>query len=351
MQGKNKRFVAGIALLAVIALGIWGYRLWGPITLAEGYLYEDDSRMVYARITREQDQDQVHVEVTLSRMLVEDTIPRLQTETNVWTGTIKSDMLTLQEKTTGHKLQAKVSDSDLLFQGPLAQGEQTETRLVASTRQTYDDKLAAWTTRVEQEAEQRKKAVEEQRAKEAARVAFAKKVEQTSKLTADLLESAQYLQEIQFADELRFSEDQVAELQGLLDELITYAKQPGVSKMEYDVMAGTLGSMKVLVEGMNAMDSTIAQKKKRMQDIITVLETDMQDAQAVWEEIKANVADAQKREAALTEAVQAGSAAVAQAKQRLGTMEQEQARARSTASNLYQKAAAMLEQTKAKYGY
>jgi hypothetical protein len=349
MQGKNKRLYLGIALLVVIVLGFWSYRLLGPIALAEGYMYEDNSRMVYAKATAEN--DQVSVEVTLTKLLVEDTIPRLQTETSVWTGTMENNTLTLQEKTTSQKLQAKLRRDGLLFQGPLAQGEPAEILLAASNKQAYDDKLAVWTKNVEQEAAQKKKEVEEQRAKEAARVEFAKKVERTERLTADMLESAQYLQEIQFAEELQFSKDQVVELQGLLDELTAYAKQPGLSKTDYDVMAGTLNNMKVLVDGINAMDGTIEQKKKRMQDIIAVLETDMKDAQAVWEEIKASVTDIEKREKALTEAVKAGSEAIAQANERLSALGNEQAGVKASADKLYRQAAAVLEQTRAKYGF
>jgi hypothetical protein len=349
MQGKNKRLYLGIALLVVIVLGFWSYRLLGPIALAEGYMYEDNSRMVYAKATAEN--DQVSVEVTLTKLLVEDTIPRLQTETSVWTGTMENNTLTLQEKTTSQKLQAKLRRDGLLFQGPLAQGEPAEILLAASNKQVYDDKLAVWTKNVEQEAAQKKKEVEEQRAKEAARVEFAKKVERTERLTADMLESAQYLQEIQFAEELQFSKDQVVELQGLLDELTAYAKQPGLSKTDYDVMAGTLNNMKVLVDGINAMDGTIEQKKKRMQDIIAVLETDMKDAQAVWEEIKASVTDIEKREKALTEAVKAGSDAIAQANERLSALGNEQAGVKASADKLYRQAAAVLEQTRAKYGF
>jgi hypothetical protein len=349
MQGKNKRLYLGIALLAVIVLGFWSYRLLGPIALAEGYMYEDNSRMVYAKATAEN--DQVNVEVTLTKLLVEDTIPRLQTETSVWTGTMENNTLTLQEKTTSQKLQAKLRRDGLLFQGPLAQDEPAEILLAASNKQAYDDKLAAWTKNVEQEAAQKKKEVEEQRAKEAARVEFAKKVERTERLTADMLESAQYLQEIQFAEELQFSKDQVVELQGLLDELTAYAKQPGLSKTDYDVMAGTLNNMKVLVDGINAMDGTIEQKKKRMQDIIAVLETDMKDAQAVWEEIKASVTDIEKREKALTEAVKAGSDAIAQANERINALGNEQAGVKASADKLYRQAAAVLEQTRAKYGF
>jgi vacuolar-type H+-ATPase subunit I/STV1 len=349
MQGKNKRLYLGIALLVVIVLGFWSYRLLGPIALAEGYMYEDNSRMVYAKATAEN--DQVSVEVTLTKLLVEDTIPRLQTETSVWTGTMENNTLTLQEKTTSQKLQAKLRRDGLLFQGPLAQGEPAEILLAASNKQVYDDKLAVWTKNVEQEAAQKKKEVEEQRAKEAARVEFAKKVERTERLTADMLESAQYLQEIQFAEELQFSKDQVVELQGLLDELTAYAKQPGLSKTDYDVMAGTLNNMKVLVDGINAMDGTIEQKKKRMQDIIAVLETDMKDAQAVWEEIKASVTDIEKREKALTEAVKAGSEAIAQANERINALGNEQAGVKASADKLYRQAAAVLEQTRAKYGF
>ncbi|KZE54648.1 hypothetical protein AV540_06360 [Brevibacillus parabrevis] len=354
MRGKNKRIAGIIALLVVCALGFWGYRALMPITLAEGYMYEDQSRMVYAKLTPEQ--EQLNVEITLSKLLVEDTVPRLQTETSLFTGTREGDTLTLQPKSASVSgptgpLQAKLSADGLLITGSLAQGEPQETKLVASTNQAYSDKLAAWTKSVELEAEQKKKVLAEQRAKEEARVAFANKVVRTEKLAADLQESAQYLQEIQFADEIQFSKDQAAELQGLLDELTAYSKQPGLSKMEYDVMAGTLGSMKVLVDGMDAMDSTIAQKKQSMQDLITVLETDIKDTQAVWEEIKANAPDAANREKALQAAIKAGTDAIDQAKQRLAALEKEHGGGKTAANKLYQQAANVLQQTKAKYGF
>lgn len=357
MQGKNKRIVGIIALLVVCALGFWGYRALMPIALAEGYLYADQSRMVYAKVTPEQ--EQLNVEITLSKLLVEDTVPRLQTETSLFTGTREGDALTLQPKSASADktaesvgpLQAKLSADGLLITGSLSQGEPQETKLVASTNQAYSDKLAAWTKSVELEAEQKKKVLAEQRAKEEARVAFANKVVRTEKLAADLQESAQYLQEIQFADEIQFSKDQTAELQGLLDELTTYSKQPSLSKMEYDVMAGTLGSMKVLVDGMDAMDSTIAQKKQSMQDLIAVLETDIKDTQTVWEEIKANAPDAANREKALQAAIKAGTDAIDQAKQRLAALEKEHGGGKTAANKLYQQAANVLQQTKAKYGF
>ncbi|MGI6187659.1 MAG: hypothetical protein ACOYIL_14360, partial [Brevibacillus sp.] len=85
--------------------------------------------------------------------------------------------------------------------------------------------------------------------------------------------------------------------------------------------------------------------------IIAVLETDMKDAQAVWEEIKASVTDIEKREKALTEAVKAGSEAIAQANERINALGNEQAGVKASADKLYRQAAAVLEQTRAKYGF
>jgi len=350
MRGKNKITLMVIALIVVVALGYGGYRFFSPLTLAEGYLYEDEARIVYAKVTL--DQNNVNVEVLETKVETEDSIPELKSSTLQFSGTIEGGNLNLKPQAEGgQEVSATVSADELVFLGPIVPADPKETKLLASQMAVHQNKLQALTTRVNEEAEVKKKEVAERRAKEAERVQFAKKVEQSTKLAADLTESATYLNEIQFAEETSFSKEQVTELQGLLDELTLYSTQTGLKKTEYEVMQGTAGSMKVLLDGMNTMDATIQEKKKRMTDLIAVLETDIADSKAVWEEIKDNVTDAQKREQTMNQSIKAATQAVEQAKQRLSAIEKEQAALKQSASKLYQDAVGVLSQTKTKYAF
>lgn len=351
MRGKNKATIIIIALIVVAALGFAGYRYFSPVTFAEGYLYEDSSHLLYAKVTP----DEKNVKVEISAAKVEkdtDDIPTLKSDTQEFIGTIDGGKLILKpQPDSGAELQATVSAEELVFQGPIADIQATETKLLASQAATYEKKLQDLTARVTQEAEQKKKEVAERRAKEQERVDFAKKVERTTKLAADLIETAQYLTEIQFSEETSFNQEQVTELQGLLDELGQYAKQPSIHKTEFEVMQGTASSMKVLVDGMNTMDATIQEKKKSMNDLIAVLETDITDIKSVWEEIKATVPDAQKREETVNQAIKTGTEAIQKAKQQLAAIEKEQAGLKQSANKLYQDAVNVISQTKTKYAF
>lgn len=352
MRGKNKITLMVITLIVVVALGYGGYRFFSPLTLAEGYLYEDEARIVYAKVTV--DQNNVNVEVLETRVETEDNIPALKSSTHPLSGTIEGGKLNLKPQPQAEgsqEVSATVSSDELVFLGPIVPTDPNETRLQASQMAVYQNKLQALTTRVNEEAEVKKKEEAERRAKEQERVQFAKKAEQSTRLAADLTESATYLNEIEFAEETSFSKEQVTELQGLLDEVTLYSTQPDLKKTEYEVMQGTAGSMKVLLDGMNAMDATIQEKKKRMTDLIAVLETDIADSKAVWEEIKGTVTDAQKREQAMNQSIKAATQAVEQAKQRLAAIEKEQAGLKQSANKLYQDAVGVLSQTKAKHAF
>ncbi|MGG4497983.1 hypothetical protein [Brevibacillus reuszeri] len=349
MRGKNKAIIF-IALIVVAALGFVGYRYWSPVSLAEGYLYEDNSHLLYAKVIP--NEKNVSVKIVATKVEKEtDDIPTLTNQTLQLTGTIDGDKLVLTQAEGTGEVQARVSANELVFQGPIAGIEGSETKLRASQAAPYENKLQALTAQVTQEAEQKKKEVAERRAKEAARVDFAKKVERSGKLAADLLETSQYLTDIQFSDETSFNQEQVTELQGLLDELNQYAKQSGMNKTEFEVMQGTAGSMKVLVDGMNTMDASIQEKKKSMNDLIAVLETDIVDIKTVWDEIKASVPDAQKREEAVNQAIKTGTDAVQKAKQQLASIEKEQTALKQSATKLYQDAVSVVSQTKAKYAF
>lgn len=350
MKGKNKGIMIIIALVIIALLGYAGYRFFGPVTLAEGYLYEDDTRMLYTNIVV--NNEKVSVEMTDSIVEEVDSIPVLKTESLMLEGTLEGEKLTLKNPATGQDIIGTVKGNELQFEGLLLEENQGLTNLVATKKSAYESKLATWTKRINEEAEVKKKVVAEQRAKEEARVAFSQKVEQTGKLEADLIETAKYLDEIQFTDEMQFSNDQVAELQQLLDEIRTYSEQPGLSKMEYEVMQGTLGSMKVLVDGMNNMDGSVQDKHKSMGEMITIMETDIKDLQTIWADIKASVPDADKREKAINAAIKTATDSIAQAKQRQGSVDKNaQAKTKQSANSLYQQAVEVLNQTKAKYGF
>ena len=351
MRGKNKATIIIIALIVVAALGFAGYRYFSPVTLAEGYLYEDSSHLLYVKVTPEE--KNVKVEISAAKVEKDtDDIPTLKSDTQQFTGTIDGGKLILKpQPDSGAELHATVSAEELVFQGPIADIQATEAKLLASQAAAYEKKLQDLTALVMQEAEQKKKEVAERRAKEQERVDFAKKVERTTKLAADLIETAQYLTEIQFSEETSFNQEQVTELQGLLDELGQYAKQPSIHKTEFEVMQGTASSMKVLVDGMNTMDATIQEKKKSMNDLIAVLETDITDIKSVWEEIKVTVPDAQKREETVNQAIKTGTEAIQKAKQQLAAIEKEQAGLKQSANKLYQDAVNVISQTKTKYAF
>ncbi|NRS51525.1 hypothetical protein [Brevibacillus sp. HB2.2] len=350
MKGKNKSIMIVMAMVIVALLGYAGYRFFAPVTLAEGYLYEDDTRMFYTSVTV--NNEKVNVEITDSIVETEDSIPVLKTESILLEGTMDGAQLTLKNPATGQDIIGTVQGDELQFDGLLMEENKGQTSLIATKKSAYESKLTTLTKRINEEAEVKKKAVAEQQAKEKARVDFAKKVEKTGKLEADLIETAKYLDELQFTDEAQFSNDQIAELQRLLEEIRTYSTQPGLSKMEFEVMQGTLGSMKVLVDGMNTMDGSIQDKNKNMQEMIAIMETDMKDIQTIWAEIKASVPDAEKREKAVLAAIKTATDSIAQAKQRQGSVDKSgQAKVKETANSLYQQAVNVLNQTKAKYGF
>lgn len=350
MKRKNKSIMIVMALVIVALLGYAGYRFFGPVTLAEGYLYEDDTRILYTSVVM--NNEKVSVEMTDSIVETEDSIPVLKTESLLLEGTMDGKQLTLKNPATGQDIIGTVKGDELQFDGLFLEENKGLTSLVATKKSSYESKLATLTKRINEEAEVKKKEVAEQRAKEAARVDFAKKVEQTGKLEADLIETAKYLDELQFTDEAQFVGDQVAELQRLLDEIRTYSQQPGLSKMEFEVMQGTLGSMKVLVDGMNTMDGSIQDKSKNMQEMIAIMETDMKDIQTIWAEIKASVPDAEKREKAIDTAIKTATDSIAQARARQGSVDKSgQAKVKASANNLYQQAVEVINQTKAKYGF
>ncbi|MBW5468264.1 hypothetical protein GPJ61_10385 [Brevibacillus formosus] len=350
MKGKNKSIMIVMALVIVALLGYAGYRFFGPVTLAEGYLYEDDTRMLYTSVTV--NNEKVNVKITDSIVETEDSIPFLKTESILLEGTLDGGQLTLKNPATGQDIIGTIKGDELQFDGLLMEESKGQTSLVATNKSAYESKLAILTKRINEEAEVKKKAAAEQQAKEKARVDFANKVKQTGKLEADLIETAKYLDELQFTDEAQFSNDQIAELQRLLEEIRTYSTQPGLSKMEFEVMQGTLGSMKVLVDGMNTMDGSIQDKNKNMQEMIAIMETDMKDIQTIWAEIKARVPDAEKREKAINAAIKTATDSIAQAKQRQGLVDKSgQAKVKETANGLYQQAVNVLNQTKAKHGF
>ncbi|QRG69315.1 hypothetical protein [Brevibacillus choshinensis] len=339
-NNKNKITMLIIALVVLAAAGFIGSRLFGGVSVAEGYLYEEENRMIFATVTP--GQDQTKVEVIDTYVETDDSVPVLKTDTYAYTGAIDGEKLALRTQSK-ETVTATVSAKELVFQSPLKEGGQAAPTLAASQKAIYQTQLAAMTKRINELAEVKKKEVAEKRAKEEARVQFAKKVEKTDRLGADLVENAQYLTDLQFSDEASVYQDHATELQGLLEEIKLYAGQPALQKTEYELMKETVGAMKVLVDGVSAMDASISDKKKRMTDIMGVLETDVADAKATWEEIKASAPKSDERQKAFDAAVKAATDAMEQAKKRMSAIESEKAAAAQKAAKLYGEASALLK--------
>ncbi|MDF2679488.1 MAG: hypothetical protein K0R47_678 [Brevibacillus sp.] len=339
-KNKSKITMSVIALVVLVAVaGSFGSRLFGGVSVAEGYLYEEENRMIFAKVTP--DREQTKVEVIDTYVETQDTVPVLKTETHTYTGSMNGDKLALKPQ-SGEPVNATVSAKELVFLSPLKDGGQAPPKLEASQSALYQKQLEAMTTRINELAEVKKKEVAEKRAKEEARVQFAQKVEKTGRLEADLVENAQYLTDLQFSDEASVYQDHVTELQGLLDEVKLYAGQPALQKTEYELMKETVGAMKVLVDGMQSMDASVKDKKKRMTDIMSVLETDVADTKAIWEEIKGSVPNPDARQKSFDAAVKTATKAMEQAKQRMTAIDNEKATATQKATKLYGDANALL---------
>lgn len=339
-NNKNKITMSVIALVVlVVVAGIVGSRLFGGVSVAEGYLYEDENRMIFAKVTP--DSDQTKVEIIDTYVETQDSVPALKTETLTYTGSMDGDKLVLKPQ-SGEAVNATVSAKELVFLSPLKEGGQAPPKLVATQPALYQKQLEAMTTRINELVEVKKKEVAEKRAKEEARVQFAQKVEKTGRLEADLVENAQYLTDLQFSDEASVYQDHVTELQGLLDEVKLYAGQPALQKTEYELMKETVGAMKVLVDGMQSMDASAKDKKKRMKDIMSVLETDVADTKATWEEIKGSVPNPADRQKSFDAAVKTATEAMEQAKQRMTAIDSEKTTATQKATKLYGDANALL---------
>jgi len=349
MGNKNKLAIIVAALVVAVAAGFAISRLFGGISYAEGYLHEEANRMIYAKVTPDQELKRTKVEVTDTYVEEEDSVPVLQTATYVYTGSADGDKLTLTPaQQPGKPVAATVTADKLIFLSPLQEGGQAPPKLAASQAAVYQKQLAAMTTRINELAEAKKKEVAEKRAKEEARVALAKKVEKTDRLVADLVENAKYLTDLQFADETSVYQNHVAEMQGLLEEVKLYAGQTGLQQTEYEVMRENVSAMQVLADGMASLDAGIKDKKQRMSAIMGVLETDRADAKATWEEIKTGAPKSDARQKALDQAVDTASDASGQARQRIAAIDKEQASAAQEAAQLSGEASALLGKAKPK---
>lgn len=347
MLRKNKIAIIVIALVILAGVGYASIQFFSTTALAEGYLYEKEDRLVYAKVLSEQ--NEISLEVTDSKVETENEVPILKSKTIVYTGSIDGGNLILKQE-SGVALNAVVNLDELVVNGPWLGGE-GETRLAASDMASYEKKREAMTALVNEQAEQKKKELAEKKAKEEERVQFAKQVERTQKLQADILENVEYLRELQFSDESQVFQDQLVELQALLGEITTYGEQPSLHKAEFEVMHQMAGSMKVLVDGMNVLDANIETKKKKMRDIIAVMETDFADTKTSWEAVKDRLPEPEKSAKAYNEAMKAGPQAVKEAKERIAAIDQEQTSAKAKAAKLYEQANGILSRTKAKHHF
>jgi chromosome segregation ATPase len=350
MQSKHKVAIILLALLIVGGIAYAGMRLipgLGGVKLAEGYLYEAEEALVYAKTTKISEQE-VEVELTVLAEGIKGGVPVLESASAAYPATFNEEgQLLLQLDESEGQLAAVVTEEELLFSEPLTDVLPQDAKLVATALAEFQSKQEAFATRIEQAAEAKR----EEQAREKARVEKAQKVEKVARLKADLLENIQYLEDLDFSAELGTDKENLAILQSLLDEVNAYAAEATLLRAEYEAMAATVESMKVLRDGVGALADSIEQKKKNIENLISILEADMADLTATWEEIADEIPDADKQLQELNEVKDKTTQAIAQAKERMAASDSEQTNSRQQAEGLYQQAITVVNQTKEKHGF
>lgn len=351
MLTKQKVAIILLALLLVGGIsyaGISAFGGWGGAKLAGGYLYEAEGILLYAKMTQT-GKDEVEVGLTLLEKVTEGGgIPALRSTSFTYPATVnRAGELSLHVENPERKLTALFTQDELHFSEPLSKALPVEARFLAADLAVFESKREALAARIQQQAEEKR----EELAREKERAEKAKKVEQVARLKADLLENSQYLDKLDFSAELGAYEEQLISLQKLLDEVNAYAAETSLHRTEYEVMAATVESMKVLRDGVAALADTIERKKQNVNNLISILEADRADLTHTWEEIASEVPDAESQLQELNRVTETATLAIARAKERMAASAAKQTDARQQAEALYQQALAVLGQTKAKHGF
>ncbi|MCM3078146.1 MULTISPECIES: hypothetical protein [Brevibacillus] len=340
---KNKLVIILLALVIIAALGYIGFRALDSVDLAEGYLYEEENLLLYAKVTNA---EKIAVDVTEWKVESEQGIPVLRNKQEAYGGRIEDEKLVLQqdaEKTWS----ATFTKDELVFIDPVSDAVTAEARWKAATLATYEAKQKALEERIQQEAEKKKK----EKALEEERVQLAKKLDQLKRLKADLLENTNYLNESQFSDETSVSQSHMEQMQGLLEEVKSYASSPSLHRVEFEVMGATVESMSVLRDGVRILEENIDRKKKAMTNLIEILESDLADLEKTWEAVKEEVQDAENQLKELEAVKTATTQALAQAEERIVASEKELSAAEKKADELLRQAQGLVNQTKEKHKF
>lgn len=340
---KRNLVILLIALAVVAGLGFAGFRLFGATDLAEGYLYEEENLLLYAKVTQA---EEIGVEITEWRVVTEKGIPVLKTREDAYKATVDEHQLTLRQD--GEKTwSASVTKEELILHDPVTEGLAADTKWQASDPAGFEAKRKALEERVQQQAEQKKKeqAIEEER------VRIAEAGDKFKRLKADLQENSEYLDATQFSDETSVAENQLAHMQSLLEEVRLYAEQTSMNRMEFEVMQATVDSMKVIRDGTGTIQENIDRKKTGMVNLTEILEADVAELDKIWEQVISQLPDAKSQEEEYKQVKETVATAIAKAKERLAAGEQTVAKTKQEIEALYGNAATMLQQAKAKYQF
>ena len=350
MQGTRKMAMILLALLLTGGLAYAGavvFGGWGGPKWADGYLYEADDLLLFAKLTKTAD-EKMEMEWTRLEKGLDGGVPVLNQMRAVYPAeVVENGELAIQGGNPGEMLSARVNPDELVLSKALRDVVPAGTRLSAADPEEFERRREAFAARIQREAEERKA----EQAREKERVDQAKKAEKVRRLQNDLLENVQYLEKLDFSAELGAYEEQVVSLRSLLDEVKAYSGDPSLHRTEYEVMAATVESMKVLREGIEALADSMKRKKQNIENLASILETDMVDLTRTWEEIAAQVPDAGNRQQELSQVKEAASQAIARANERMAAGQGKEAEAIRQAEALYREAREILARTKEQHGW
>lgn len=337
MLARKKLLISALTLLILASLAYGGIYYVGKVQLAEGYLYEDENRLLFAKVIP--GEDNLQVELHEAKIDTSDKLPVIQNNSYSYSGMMDDGQLILQA-TGGKQITATVNQAELVFHDQTTEANVGGAKLLASPYTTYSQKLDAMKKRVSEQAAQIQK--------EEAEAAFAQNVEKTGKYQSYIAENAKYLSEMDFQDESQSYEQSLAELQGLLDEISSMAQKPDLSKAELTTMEIMVGSMETVLSGLEDIDQKLALKKKSMNEVMATLQSDMDETKKLWDQIKDGIPDVNSRLQAYNESMKSGTQAIQQAKEKIAKAEKLHASNKKKSAALYQKAGAIISQTKAK---
>jgi len=334
--------LAGGLVWAAVAL----FGRLGGLGWAEGYLYETEDVLLFVHLTENADEN---MEMEWSRLEkgLERGVPVLKQMNALYSAELMQDGVLAIQGENGEELgTARLSADELVLSAALRDIAAAETRLLAAKPEEFELKRASFAARIQREAEEKKA----EQAREKERVEHAKKAEKVKRLRDDLRENVQYLEKLDFSAEQNGMQEQLASMRTLLGEVKGYAASPSLHQTEIEVMAATVESLELLRAGTEELAAGMRRKTQNMENLVSILETDMLDLTRTWEEIAADVPDAARQEQELSQVKAAASQAVARAKERIAANQGEQEEALRQAEALCREAREILNRVKKQHG-